>query len=287
MRRQRVLFLKENYVLRILKNFILAGLFAIALLLILVHKIDLGVISGISKSIMYVTAPVIHVLTMPARGISYGYKEVSAVVRVYQENKRLIKENDELYLLKDRMRALKVENLLLRRLLHHFDTPEIKSYTARVIAETGGSFSNALIIYLGDYYKEVHVGAAVVCQEGLVGRIDIISGKYARVTLLTDINSKIPVISQKSRERGILSGTNGLELKLMFTPLLAELHVGDILVTSGVGGGLPPDIPAARITNIEMDTITAVPLFSPSKIEIVKILNYNIMPPSQVLEELQ
>ena len=285
--RQKVLFLKENYILRILKNFILAGLFAIALLLILVHKIDLGVISGISKSVMFITAPIIHTLTLPARGISYSYKQASAIINVYQENKRLAKENDELYLLKDRMKALKAENTLLKNLLHHYDTPEVQSRTARVIAEMGDSFANALIIYLGDEDDEIKIGYPVVSQEGLIGRIDLISGKYARVTLLTDINSKIPVVSQKTRERGILTGTNGPELKLMFTPLLAELHEGDILVTSGVGGGLPPDIPAARIKTIEMDSITVVPLFTPSQIEIVKILLYDFAPSAQTLKELQ
>lgn len=51
MKRQKVLFLKENYVLRVLKSFMVAGLFIIALLLILVHKIDLGLISGVSKGV--------------------------------------------------------------------------------------------------------------------------------------------------------------------------------------------------------------------------------------------
>ena len=51
MKRQKVLFLKENYVLRVLKSFMVAGLFAIALLLILVHKIDLGIVSGVSNGI--------------------------------------------------------------------------------------------------------------------------------------------------------------------------------------------------------------------------------------------
>ena len=285
--RQKVLFIKENYVLRILKSFILAGLFALAMLLILVHKIDLGLISGVSKSIIFVTAPIINTLTLPARGLSYSYKQASSIINVYQENKRLIKENDELYLLKDRMKALKAENDLLKKLLHYYDTPEIQSRTARVVAETGGSFANALIIYLGDNNDEIKVGYPVVCNKGLIGRIDLISGKYARVTLLTDINSKIPVVSQKSRERGIISGTNSPELKLLFTPLLAELQIGDIMVTSGVGGGLPPDIPVARIKQIEMDSITAVPLFNSSEIEIVKIILYDVSPSEKDMKELQ
>lgn len=287
MKRQRILFLKENYVLRLLKNFMVAGLFVIALLLILVHKIDLGIISGISKGVFYITAPLIHVVTLPAEGISYGYKKTSDILNVYEENKRLQKENEELFLLKDRMKAIKAENILLKKLLYHFDTPETQSYTARVIAENGSTFANSVILYLGEHASEIKSGYAVVNHKGMIGRIDIVSGKYARVTLITDINSKIPVISQKSRDRGILIGGNTQELKLIFTPLLAELHKDDILVTSGVGGGLPPDLPIARIIKADVDSITAVPLFNPSKLEIVKIIAYDITPDAQTAEDLE
>ena len=287
MKRRRILFLKENYVLRLFKNFMLAGLFVIALLLILVHKIDLGIISGISKGIFYITAPLIHAVTLPAEGLSYGYKKTSEMLNVYEENKRLQKENEELYLLKDRMKALKAENTLLKKLLHHLDTPNSQSYTARVIAENGSAFANSLIIYLGENADKIKTGYAVVNESGMIGRIDIVSGKYARVTLITDINSNIPVISQKSRDRGILVGGNTAEMKLIFTPLLAELHKGDILVTSGVGGGLPPDLPIARIKKADVDAITALPRFTPSKLEIVKIIAYDVMPDAETAEVLE
>lgn len=287
MKRQTVLFLKESYIFRILKNFIMAGLFAIALLLILVHRIDLGVISGISKGIFYVTAPLIHIITLPAQGISHSYKKVSSIFNVYEENERLKKENEKLFLLKDQIRAAKAENALLKKLLHHIDLPQYKTRTVRIIGETGSAYANSLIIYLGKYAEEIKTGYAVVNKNGLIGRIDLISGKYARVTLITDINSKIPVITAHSRERGILTGTNTRELNLIFTPFLAELHKGDILVTSGVGGGLPPDIPVARIKKIGMDTITAVPLFKNLDMEIVKIIMYDVMPSMEIQKELE
>ena len=287
MKRQKVLFLKENYVLRVLKSFMVAGLFAIALLLILVHKIDLGIVSGVSNGIFYITAPLIRLVSLPADALSYGYKKTAAIANVYQENERLRQENEELFLLKDKMKALKAENKILKKLLHHIDLPQIKSYTARVIAENGDAFANSLIIYLGKEAPNIKRGYAVVNNRGLIGRIDIVSGNYARVTLLTDINSKIPVISQKSRDRGILTGNNTGELSLIFTPLLAELHKGDLLVTSGVGGGLPPDIPVARIKRVGVENITAIPLFSASSLEIVKIIAYDIMPDAAIAEELQ
>ena len=270
MKRQKVLFLKENYVLRVLKSFMVAGLFVIALLLILVHKIDLGLISGVSKGVFFISAPLIHTAVLPAEGLSYAYKKTAEIISVYEENERLREENGELFLLKDRI-----------------DVPNTRRYPARVIAENGNAFANSLIIYLGNAYPYIKSGYAVVNAAGLIGRIDIVSGRYARVTLITDINSKIPVVSQKSRDRGILAGNNGRELSLIFTPLLAELHKGDLLVTSGIGGGLPPDIPVARIKRAGVDNITAVPLFTPSDIEVVKIIAYDVLPDPETAKELE
>lgn len=96
------------------------------------------------------------------------------------------------------MKALQAENAILKKLLHHIDVPNTRSYTARVIAENGNAFANSLIIYLGNAYPYIKSGYAVVNAAGLIGRIDIVSGRYARVTLITDINSKIPVVSQKA-----------------------------------------------------------------------------------------
>lgn len=287
MKRERVLFLKENYVLKVLKSFFLAGLFLIALLLVLVHKIDINIVSGVSRGVMFVVTPLIHVASLPAEGLGYGYKKIAEIMYIHEENERLRQENQELYLLKDRMRALQTENRIFKKLLHHIDIPQTKSYTARVIAENDNAFSNSLILYLGNAADFIKSGYAVVNASGLIGRIEIVSGKYARVTLITDINSKIPVVSLKSRDRGILVGNNTRSLNLIFPPLMAELHKGDVLVTSGAGGGLPPDIPVAKIKRAGVDTITATPLFSPSELEIVKIIAYDVLPDEATAKELE
>ena len=287
MKRQKVLFLKQNYILRILKRFMFTGLFIIALLLILVHKVDLGIISGLSKAILYTTAPIIKVATIPADVISYIYKKSSQIMNVYEENERLKQENDKLYLLQAKLDAVKTENNSLKKLLHHFDTPNTQSYTAYVIAENGSAYSNSFIIYIGKNKDKIKPGYAVVNEKGLIGRIDLVSNSYAKVSLITDINSKIPVVSSRTRERGILVGHNTQELNLIFTPLLAELKKGDLLVTSSIGGGLPPNIPVAKIKKIDVDKIIALPLFTPTKVEIVKIIAYDITPSLEEKEALQ
>ena len=62
---------------------------------------------------------------------------------------------------------------------------------------------------------------------------------------------------------------------------------GDLLVTSSIGGGLPPNIPVAKIKKIDVDKIIALPLFTPTKIEIVKIIAYDITPSLEEKEALQ
>ena len=86
-----------------------------------------------------------------------------------------------------------------------------------IIAENGNAFSNSLIIYIGPNQDKIKQGYAVVNSKGLIGRIELVSGNYAKVSLITDINSKIPVVSAKSRDRGILLGQNKKELSLIFS----------------------------------------------------------------------
>ena len=276
MKRERVLFLKENYVLRVLKSFFLAGLFIIALLLVLVHKIDINIVSGVSRSVMFVVTPLIHVASLPAEGLGYGYKKIAEIMYIHEENERLRQENQELYLLKDRMRALQTENRIFKKLLHHIDIPQTKSYTARVIAENDNAFSNSLILYLGNAADFIKSGYAVVNASGLIGRIEIVSGKYARVTLITDINSKIPVMVERTRVRGILTGDNTPTPKMVFIPLEAELTVGDRIVTSGVAGVFPAGLPIGKISSIEKNNVTIKTFTNLERLEYVKIVDYGL-----------
>ena len=285
MKRRRSLFVHFSHIRLLAQKFALVILFLSAFVLMLVNKTDTVIIEKTSTVATDVISPVIDVLVIPAKAIASVYDYFKDLKEIHNDNQRLKDENKQLTNLYDRTRALEIENRLLSDLLNYVTPPEAEFMTARVIAEEGDAFSHSVIAYVGD--KPVKKGQVALSDKGVVGRVDRVGNVYAKIILITDINSKIPVVSQKSRDRGILAGNNGRELSLIFTPLLAELHKGDLLVTSGIGGGLPPDIPVARIKRAGVDNITAVPLFTPSDIEVVKIIAYDVLPDPETAKELE
>jgi rod shape-determining protein MreC len=116
-------------------------------------------------------------------------------------------------------------------------------------------------------------------EESIIGRVESIRGEYARIILLTDINSKIPVMTENTRLRGILSGDNTGVPKLLFTSSEARFQTGDMLVTSGVAGGFPGGLPVGRISSIQKDLIEVDIIESLDKLEYVKIIDYGLPNP--------
>lgn len=88
-------------------------------------------------------------------------------------------------------------------------------------------------------------------DNGVIGRVDKPGKMYSKIILITDINSKIPVMVERTRVRGILSGDNTTVPKMIFIPLSAKLTVGDRIITSGVAGVFPPGLPIGKISSIE------------------------------------
>lgn len=107
--------------------------------------------------------------------------------------------------------------------------------TAKVVAEEGGAFAHAITVYTAGS-PVVRKGQVVVGNKGVIGRVEKTGADYAKIFLVNDINSKIPVMTEKSRIRGVLAGENDLLPKMVFIPLDAGVKVGDRIITSGIGG---------------------------------------------------
>jgi rod shape-determining protein MreC len=128
---------------------------------------------------------------------------------------------------------------------------------------------------------------AAVNERGLIGRVIEVGRHSARVLLLTDFNSRIPVMVEPSRDQAILAGNNTRRPSLVFVPLNPRLSVGGRVVTSGRGGVLPPGLEVGTITAIDGTGITVEPLVDFARLEYVRLLEYRkILSPEQ-LEELQ
>ncbi len=118
--------------------------------------------------------------------------------------------------------------------------------SARVVATSSGVFVRSLSIDAGRDHA-VRSGYPVVSGSGLVGRIVDAAPASARVLLLTDLTSRVPVIVGKAAVRAIMSGDNSRQPRLEFVASDARIADGDEIVTSGVGGVYPRGLHVGRL----------------------------------------
>lgn len=275
MKRRKSLFIHFSNIRLLAKKFALVILFLFAFVLMLINKTDTAIIEKTSSVATDVISPMIDILVVPAKAVSGIYDYFKELRHVRKDNKKLRDENKYLMTLLDKAKVLEIENNLLANLLNYTPPPEAKYVTARVIAEEGDAFSHSLIAYTGDIHQ-VKKGQVALSDKGVVGRIDKVGKLYSKVILITDINSKIPVMVERTRVRGILSGDNTPYPKMIFIPLEAELSVGDRIVTSGVAGVFPAGLPIGKISSIEKNNVKISTFSNLDRLEYIKLVDYNL-----------
>lgn len=275
MKRRRILFIRLSQFKIFIRKVLIAIMFVSALAFMMLSKADTVVLDKTTGTVSAILSPIIKVMQLPGEFVYAGYEKVRDIAKVYSDNKKLKKENLDILKLKNQIRTLKAENKLLSDMLNYTPPSEANFITAKVVAEEGDGFSHSLIVYIGEN-NNVYKGQVVLGKDSVVGRIDYVSGKYAGVLLVTDIGSKIPVIIERNRERGILSGDNTLTPKLLFTTLDADIKKGDMVVTSGVAGIFPSGLPIGRVSFIRKDEIEINTITDIEQLEYVKIVDYGI-----------
>lgn len=275
MKRRRVLFIRLSQFRIFVRKLLVAALFVSALVFMMLSKADTLILNKISNSLARAFSPVIQVMQLPAEAVYAIYDKIRDISLVYSENKQLKAENTELLMLKNQVRTLKAENKLLGQMLNYAPPPEATYITAKIVAEEGDGFSHSLIAY-SENTSQVRKGQVVLGAESVVGRVESVSGSYIRVLLFTDINSKVPVISERNRIRGILSGDNTTVPKLLFTATGADIKEGDMIVTSGVAGVFPTGLPIGVVSKITKDAIAVETISDIERLEYVKIVDYGV-----------
>lgn len=275
MKRRKVLFVHLSHIRLMVKKFAIVLLFFIAFIMMMFNKTDAVLIDKTSSIATDIFSPVIELLAIPAKIVSGTLNYFYDFKNIREENERLREENRELVIKSTKAAALEVENKLLYDLLNYVSPKDADFITAKVIAEESNAFSRALILYTAGQ-NNVKKGQIVLSDKGVIGRIERVGSVYSKVLLLTDINSKIPVIIENSRVRGILSGDNTSVPKLIFTPLEAEITVGDKIVTSGVAGVFPSGLPIGKVVSIEKNNIKVKTFSNLDRIEYVRIVDYHL-----------
>jgi rod shape-determining protein MreC len=236
---------------------------ATGLLLLLVARVNPTAGGRLRGVVLDVVTPVWSVVRAPFDGVGRGVDWAGDYLGAVSRNRQLTAElaAARAGLQQAGADALKLKQL--ERLALVRDPQRTLVATARIVSATSGSVVRTAMIAAGSG-DGVVPGQPVIGADGLIGRT-IEAGRHAaRVLLLTDPASRIPVIIVRTGQPGLAIGANRPDLELhdrvgADLPLIA----GDRLVTSGDGGVFPPGIPVGTITDPRRDPPAVRPAATP------------------------
>lgn len=126
----------------------------------------------------------------------------------------------------------------------------IEGSTGRIIGTSSDAWSRTVTVDKGSL-DGVAVNMPVANSGGIIGQVTEVSASSSTVRLITDENSSVSAMLQESRAQGMLEGQPDGTLRLNYVDAGAEVNVGDLVVTSGLGGVFPKGILLGRVSSVE------------------------------------
>jgi rod shape-determining protein MreC len=155
-----------------------------------------------------------------------------------------------------------------------------RSVSADVIGNSASTWFRSLTIDKGDK-DGIRKGMAVISSMGIVGQIVTVASRSAKVLLITDHSSGVDVISQRSRARGIVSGSLDNGTVMQYVRRGEDIAEGDRLITSGLDGIFPKGLLVGTVGKVRGETyghfqhVQVTLAFNPSRIEEVLVASAN------------
>lgn len=251
-----------------------------AMALMLLGKVETVLIEEARVRLTDAVAPLLDGASAPLASVAHLGQEARAMLDLHAENERLREENGRLVQWQSVARRLEAENRSLQELLRYTPEPGATYISARVVGDTGGPFQRNVLINAGSRVGVQKPNVAVT-GEGLVGRIVQVGDRSSRVLLLTDLNSRIPVVIEGSRQRAILAGDNSDRPQLQFLTGEGEIQVGERVVTSGQGGVFPPGLPVGVVSKAGGHPARVDPFVNLKRLEYLRVVSYKPVPPPE------
>lgn len=211
--------------------FVLIGIF-------LIWRIDSPRVERFRTSLVDTLVPNLEWALVPVTKAVEMVENFQSYARIYEQNQELRRELQQMKAWKEAALQLEQKNARLMDLNQVRLDPKLTHVTGVVLADSGSPFRQSVLLNVGER-DGVRDGWATMDGIGLVGRISGVGNRTARVILLTDSNSRIPVTVQPSGQRGLLSGDNTAAPPLEFLEKPDLVRPGDQVVTSGDGGVFP------------------------------------------------
>ena len=255
------------------QRFSLLSLIFFSIILLILGTFNIKAIDYTKVAIKEIVYRSSFIVSAPENLLKEGYLTI-------QNHKRLYKENEKN---KSELATLKAKDLLNefiilenQRLKDIVDDYLVKSdaIIAKVLSDKGSPFLRSIIINKGSKHK-INLGMIVMDGTYLVGNVIEVNYLSSRVLLLSDLNSKIPVIVEPNTVFSILSGTGKDYGIIQYSKKYEDIKNDSIIYTSGAGSLFKAGIPIGRINNNLLNDEKNVEFFSDfSQLRFVKVLSF-------------
>jgi rod shape-determining protein MreC len=256
------------------QKFSLLTLLFLSILVIILSNYNFKVIQLIKIGINEFTYRASFLISTPENKIQKINSQIKDHLKIYDNYKNLELELEKLKQKKLTNNFLKMENEKLRDLIN--ESINSNEILARVLIDKESPFLRSIILNKGTKDK-LKIGMAVVDEVHLVGKVIEVNFTNSRVLLLSDLNSKIPVVLEPIGMQAVVSGTGGTNGKIQYTKEEYSDDINNqeiIAYTSGLGGLFKPGLPVGKISRVNPHEIV---FFSDFKqLEYVKIISLNI-----------
>jgi rod shape-determining protein MreC len=174
------------------------------------------------------------------------------LVGVRQENVRLKRELAQFQSERARLLELESENSHLSELLELREALETPAVAANVIGGDAGGLTRTLVLGEGAH-NGLRRDMPVVSNEGVVGRLILVSPNASRVLLVNDHNSALDAVDQRSQARGIVAGVVDDGLMMKYVDRSEDIKAGDNIVSSGVDGIFPRGLLVGQVSRVSQE----------------------------------
>jgi rod shape-determining protein MreC len=254
---------------------LLFSLVSLILLLSSLYAAEASVFKKARETALEAASPVLAFFSGPIAWVQDRVGDVGDYFRVLEQNKALREENAALRQWEDEARSLRGVISALQELDAYEQPPEAKPINALVIGEANEAYAHSMIVNAGadDGVKR---GYAAVDERGMIGRIVDVSSNAARILLLNDVQSRIPVFVEGSYVEGLLVGRSTSRPAISITMLADadKIAPGQRVITSGAGGVLPRGLTVGVIDRVNEKEALVDLSADYARTRMVRVLSY-------------
>ncbi len=246
-----------------------------AIALMLLDRAGSTFVEGVRTALTDTVSPILEAVSQPVATFNDAISQAGQLVSVAEENTELRRQNERLQHWQTVARRLEAENAALRTMLNLPVEPGIGFVTGRVIGDQGGAYVRSVLVNAG-VRENVVPGQAAMTGEGLAGRVVEAGRRTARVLLITDMNSRIPILVGERRDPAILAGDNRSQPRLLYLDPRIDVPIGARVVTSGHGGVFPPGLPVGQVAVSGGQGVRIQPFVDWGHMEYLRLVNYEM-----------